>query len=169
MARSSDGGFGVGRVVVNHDSYSWSYIRGILEEVRSVAIAGASEDSTRPSMAVLRYLVEKDYEVCPVNPSAASSGRRICGLEAYGSLSEIPSRVDMVDIFRRSEAAGGVVDEALERDDVRVIWMQLGVRDDAAALRAEKRGLRVVMNRCPKIEYAKLSGEWGWIGGSSGM
>jgi len=148
---------------VNHDSYDDDYIRGILAEVKVVAMVGASANPVRPSFLVLKYLLSKGYDVIPVNPGQA--GREIAGVVAVARLADIGRPVDMVDVFRASEAAGGVVDEALALDPLpKVIWMQLGVRDDAAAARAEAAGVRVVMNRCPKIEYARLCGEIGWAG-----
>ena len=117
---------------------------------------------------VLKYLLSKGYEVFPVNPGHA--GKEIAGALTYASLSEIPGPVHMVDIFRNSDAAFGVVEEALKLDPLpKVIWMQLQVRNDEAAKLAEARGIKVVMNRCPKIEYARLCGEIGWAGVSSNV
>ncbi len=153
---------------MNHDSYQPSYIRAILDEVKTVAIVGASANEVRPSFFVTRYMIDKGYTVYPLNPGMA--GREICGRPVYASLAEVPEAIDMVDIFRNSDAAAGVVDEALSLTPLpKVIWMQLTVRHDAAAAKAEAAGVRVVMNRCPKIEYGKLSGEWGWVGGNSGV
>lgn len=135
----------------------------ILREVKTIALVGASANAARPSFLVLRYLVAHGYRVFPVNPGLA--GGVIQGLAVHGRLADLPEPVDMVDIFRNSEAAAGVVDEALALvPPPRVIWMQLGVRNDAAAARAEAAGLTVVMDRCPKIEYGRLSGEIGWSG-----
>ncbi len=148
---------------INHDRYEDGYVRDILHGVKTIAIVGASPKEIRPSYFVLRYLVEKGYTVFPVNPGHA--GRTIAGREVYGSLSDIPHPVDMVDVFRSSEAAAGVVDEALALSPLpAVVWMQLGVRNDEAAAKAEAQGVRVVMNRCPKIEYGRLSGEIAWSG-----
>ena len=153
---------------MNHDSYSPQYIGSILREVRTIAMVGASANPVRPSFLVLKYLTDKGYEVYPINPGLA--GKDILGRPVFSRLTDVPVAVDMVDIFRNSEAAGGVVDEALALDPLpKAIWMQLTVRNDAAAARAEARGVRVVMNRCPKIEYGKLSGEWAWVGGNSGV
>lgn len=152
---------------MDHDNYSEAYLRGILSSVKRIALVGASDNPVRPSYFVLKYLLEKGYDVVPVNPGKA--GREILGQTVYGSLADIPDSVDMVDIFRNSEAAGPITDEALALDPrPKVIWMQLSVRNDAAAARAEAAGVDVVMNRCPKMEYAKLCGEWGWVGANSG-
>jgi predicted CoA-binding protein len=146
-----------------HDSYLDGSIRGILKSVRSIAIVGATNNPARPSYIVTKYLKERGYEVIPVNPRL--KGHDVLGLPAYGSLADVPVPVDMVEIFRASASAGPVVDEALALDPLpKVIWMQLSVRDDAAAERAEAKGLTVIMDRCPKIEYGRLSGEIGWQG-----
>jgi predicted CoA-binding protein len=153
---------------MNHDRYEDRYIRDVLETVRTVAIVGASANAVRPSYFVMKYLQSKGYDVIPVNPGHA--GKEMGGLAAFGRLADIDRPVDMVDIFRNSEAAAGVVDETFAMQPLpKVIWMQLGVRNDAAAARAEAKGIKVVMNRCPKIEYARLAGEIGWAGVSSGV
>jgi predicted CoA-binding protein len=140
---------------MNHDSYSDAYLRAILESVRMIAVVGASPKSDRPSHGVMRYLQRSGYRTIPVNPTAA--GETINGERCRATLAEIGEPVDMVDIFRRSEHAGAVVDEAIAIG-AKVVWMQLGVRDDKAAARAEKAGLKVVMNRCPAIERPRLIG-----------
>jgi len=151
---------------VNHDSYSDDYIRDILTSVKTIAMVGASANAARPSYFVLKYLAERGFTMLPINPGLA--GQTIHGLPVYASLADVPQPIDMVDVFRRSDAAGEVVDAALALPaPSKVIWMQLGVRDDTAAARAEARGLKVVMNRCPKIEYGRLSGEIGWTGVNS--
>jgi predicted CoA-binding protein len=151
---------------VNHEKYPDAYIRSILESVKTIAMIGASANSARPSFLVLKYLSERGYRMLPINPGIA--GGEIHGLKVYASLAEAPGPIDMVDIFRNSEAAGALVDEALALDPLpKVIWMQLGVRNDPAAARAEEKGVSVVMNRCPKIEYGRLSGEIGWHGVNS--
>jgi len=151
---------------VNPDSYSDDEIRAILLGVKSIAMVGASANPARPSYFVLKYLSERGFTMLPINPGLA--GGTVLGLPVYASLATAPQPIDMVDVFRRSEAAGAVVDEALALPiPPKVVWMQLGVRDDAAAARAEARGVKVVMNRCPKIEYARLSGEIGWSGVNS--
>jgi uncharacterized protein len=156
------------RPPVNHDDYPADYIRGILREVKTIALVGASANGVRPSNLVMKYLMDKGYTVIPVNPGLA--GQELFGQKVYASLAEIPVAFDMVDVFRNSEAAATVVDEALALAVLpKVVWMQLTVRNDAAAARAEAAGVKVVMNRCPKMEYGKLSGEWAWVGGNSGV
>jgi len=151
---------------MNHDSYTDDYIRGILHSVKRIAMVGASNNPARPSYFVLKYLATRGYEMLPINPGLA--GKDIHGIRVYGSLAEAPGPIDMVEIFRNSEAAGGIVDEALKLNPLpKVIWMQLSVRNDAAAAKAEAAGLKVVMNRCPKIEYGRLSGEISWNGVNS--
>jgi predicted CoA-binding protein len=153
---------------MNHDSYSADYIRSVLQDVKSVALVGASANAVRPSYFVMKYLMEKGYTVVPVNPGLA--GQDLLGQRAYASLANIPVSVDMIDIFRNSDAALAVTKEAIALPiKPKVIWMQLSVRNDEAAEMAEATGLRVVMDRCPKMEYGKLSGEWGWVGGNSGV
>jgi uncharacterized protein len=153
---------------MNHDNYPEAYIREILRGVKRIALVGASANEVRPSYFVMKYLLDKGYEVTPVNPGLA--GKEILGRTVYASLPDIPHPIDMVDVFRNSEAAGPIVDEALTLDPPpKVIWMQLQVRNDEAAARAEAKGIKVVMNRCPKMEYGKLSGEWAWVGGNSGL
>jgi predicted CoA-binding protein len=151
---------------VVHDHYTDDYIRSILADVKTVAVVGGTDNNVRPSYFVLRYLIGKGYRVIPINPGLA--GKEILGQRVYASLAEVPEPIDMVDIFRRQDALSGVVDEALALSPTpKVIWMQLGLRDDAAAARAEARGARVVMNRCVKIEYGRLCGEIAWTGVNS--
>ena len=138
---------------MDHDSYPDDYLRDILESVRTIAIVGASPRRERPSHRVMAYLQRRGYRAIPVNPNAVND--KISSERVYTSLAEVPEPIDMVDVFRRPEAAGGVVDEAIAIG-AKVVWMQLGVRDDAAAARAEARGLKVVMNRCPAIEIPRL-------------
>lgn len=152
---------------MNHDSYPQGYIRSILQEVRRIALVGASPNPVRPSYFVLKYLLDKGYEVFPVNPGQA--GKEILGRTVHASLKAVPEAIDMVDIFRGADAVPGIVEEALALEPrPKVVWMQLGIRHDEAAALAESAGIKVVMNRCPKMEYGKLSGEWGWVGGFSG-
>ena len=153
---------------MNHNAYDNQYIADILNSVRRIAIVGASANDVRPSYFVLKYLLAKGFQVIPVNPGQA--GKEILGQKVYARLADIPVPVDMVDIFRASDAVPRIVEEALALSPPpRVIWMQLGVRNDEAAARAEASGLKVVMNRCPKIEYGRLSGEIGWTGVNSGV
>ena len=153
---------------MNHDSYDNTYIAGILNTVKTVAMIGASPNDVRPSFFVLKYLLAKGFSVFPINPGHA--GKEILGRKVYGKLADIPEAIDMVEIFRTNDAVPGIVDEVLRLDPLpKVIWMQLGVRHDEAAARAEAAGIKVVMNRCPKIEYGKLSGEIGWTGVNSGV
>ena len=149
---------------MDHDSYTDRYLSDILRSVRTVALVGASATDTRPSFFVMKYLQSKGYRVIPVNPGLA--GKDLLGERVHARLSEIPEPVDMVDIFRNSEAAGPITDEAVAIG-AKVVWMQLQVRNDAAARRAEEAGLRVVMDRCPKMEYQRLHGELGWGGMNS--
>ena len=132
-------------------------IRAVLEEARTIAVVGASPKPERPSHYVMQFLLQRGYRCVPINPGQA--GKEIAGQTAYASLADIPFPLDMVDIFRRPQDAGRVVDEALGLSvRPRAIWMQIGIRDDAAAARAEAAGLRVVMDRCPKIEIPRLFG-----------
>ena len=153
---------------MNHDSYDNAHVRKILHQVKTVAIVGASANTIRPSYFVVRYLISKGYDVIPVNPGHA--GKEIAGAMTYASLSDIERPIDMVEVFRNSEAALEVTKDALKLDPLpKVIWMQLQVRNDEAAKLAEEAGVTVVMNRCPKIEYARLCGEIGWLGITSGV
>ena len=150
---------------MNHDSYSDDYIGGILRDARVFAFVGASPNNSRPSYFAMKYLLLKGYTVVPINPGHA--GEAILGQTVYASLGNLPGPVDVVDIFRNSTAALDITREAIRLKDklaLKVVWMQLGVRNDNAAAEAEAAGLKVVMNRCPKIEYGRLSGEIGWAG-----
>lgn len=140
---------------MTHETYSDAYVRDILNQYKSFAIVGASPKPERPSYAVAKYLLEKGYHVIPINPGSA--GGTILGRPVYRRLADIPEPVEIVDIFRNSAAALSVVNDAIAVG-ARVVWMQLGVRNDEAARLAEDAGLKVVMNRCPKIEYARLFG-----------
>ena len=138
-----------------HDFYADDFLRAILTEVRTIALVGLSARPTRPSHYVFEFLQRHGYKMVGVNPGLA--GKELLGTEVYGRLADIPFPIDMVDIFRNSAAAGGVVDEALAlAPKPKVIWMQLDVRHDEAAQKAEAQNLKVVMNRCPKIEYSRL-------------
>jgi uncharacterized protein len=151
---------------MNHDAYDDGYIRTILRGVRSIAVVGASPNEVRPSYFLFKYMLERGYDMIPVNPGQA--GKQMLGKTFAASLRGIGRPVDMVDIFRASEHVMPVVDEALSlMPPPRAIWMQLGVRNDAAAARIEAAGIKVVMNRCPKIEYGRLSSEISWMGVNS--
>ncbi|MGH6867195.1 MAG: CoA-binding protein [Methyloceanibacter sp.] len=149
---------------MNHDAYSDAYIRDILVAHRIIAMVGASPNSSRPSYFAMKYLQAKGFKVIPINPGQA--GKTILGEPVYASLGDLPQAVDIVDIFRNSAAALQITREAI-RMGAKVVWMQLGVRNNEAARLAEDAGLKVVMNRCPKIEYGRLSGELGWAGVNS--
>ncbi|MDA1059680.1 MAG: CoA-binding protein [Proteobacteria bacterium] len=151
---------------MDHERYDDTYIRAILRETKIIAMVGASSNWNRPSYFAMKYLQRKGFRVIPVNPREA--GKEILGETVYASLAEVPDKIDMVDVFRNSEAAGPVADEAVAVG-AKILWMQLGVRNDAAAARAEAAGLKVVMNRCPKIEFGRLSREIGWMGINTGV
>jgi len=151
---------------MNHDLYDDDYIRGILNSVKSIAMVGASPVDVRPSYFAFKYLVQRGYDMIPVNP--AHVGKSLLGRPFVASVTDIGRPVDMVEIFRSSDHIMPVVDEALKlRLLPKVIWMQLGGRDDLAAAKAEAAGIKVVMNRCPKIEYGRLSSEISWMGVNS--
>ena len=151
---------------MSHDTYTDEFLKDTLSRVRAIAVVGASANWNRPSFFVMKYLQAKGFRIIPVNPKEA--GSTILGETVYASLAEIPHPVDMVEIFRSSEEAGPITDEAA-RLGAKVVWMQIGVRNDAAAKRAEDAGLTVIMNRCPKIEYSRLYGELSWGGFNSGV
>jgi len=150
----------------HHDVYPDAYIRDILRSVKTIAMVGVSANEARPSYIVFKYLIGRGYRMFGVNPGLA--GKTLLGAPIFAKLADIGVPLDMVDIFRNSQSAGPIVDETLALDPKpKVIWMQLSVRDDAAAARAQAQGVKVVMNRCPKIEYGRLSGEIGWNGVNS--
>tara|TARA_B100000686_G_C16545959_1_gene839898 strand:- start:167 stop:736 length:570 start_codon:yes stop_codon:yes gene_type:complete len=151
---------------MDHDHYPDTLLRKILSDTKTIAMVGASANWNRPSFFAMKYLQSKGYRVIPVNPREA--GTNILGELAYAQLKDIPDKVDMVDIFRNSKAAGPITDEAIDIG-VPVIWMQLGVRNEDAAKRAEEAGTIVIMNRCPKIEYGRLNSELSWSGINSGV
>ncbi len=151
---------------IDRESYSDEYLLDILRNDRVVAMVGASPHWNRPSYFAMKYLQIKGYRVIPVNPAAA--GEEILGEKVYAVLREIPVKVDIVDIFRRSDAVPPIVEDAIAIG-AKVVWMQLGVRHDEAAAKAERAGLKVVMNRCMKIEFGRLSGELSWSGINSGI
>ena len=150
--------------------YDDAQMRRVLSEVRTIAMVGASPNWVRPSNFAMKYLQGKGYRVIPLNPGQA--GKEILGEICYANVAEIPDTVDMVDIFRNSQAAGAIVDDVLPiatEKQIKVVWMQLGIRNDNAAARAEAAGLTVIMDRCPKIEYGRLFGELSWSGVNSGI
>jgi uncharacterized protein len=149
---------------MDHDRYPDDYIRDILSRHRVFAVVGASPTSSRPSYFVVKYLLTKGFEVIPVNP--LYGGETFFGQQVFATLSDIDRPVEVVDIFRSSDAALATTQEAI-RIGAKVVWMQIGIRNDDAARLAEDAGLKVVMNRCPKIEYGRLSGEIGWAGVNS--
>jgi hypothetical protein len=142
---------------MQHDHYDDAYLRDILKGVRRIAVVGASPNAARPSHGVMAFLIARGYEVLPVNPGQA--GKQILGRRTYGSLADIEGRIDMVDVFRAADQLPALVDEilALEHRPA-IIWGQLTVRDDKAAAKAEAAGIKVVMDRCPAIEYPRLIG-----------
>lgn len=149
-------------------TYSNAELLGILRDTHTIAMVGASPKWNRPSYFAMKYLQEKGYRVIPVNPGHA--GKEILGETVYASLSEIPGQFEMVDIFRNSEAAGPITEEAIEvakEKGIKVIWMQLGVINHTAAEKARAAGLKVVMDRCPKIEFGRLNAELSWGGFNS--
>ena len=159
MSESSNGG---------ELAYGDGHLREILRSVETIAMVGISPRWNRPSFFAMKYLQAKGYRVVPVNPGAA--GQAILGETCHAALAEVPGRIDMVDVFRDAVAAGAVVDEAIalkEEKGIRIVWMQLGIRNDAAAARGEAAGLTVIMNRCPKIEFGRLHAELSWGGFNS--
>ena len=146
--------------------YSDATLRRILSTVRTIAMVGASSNWNRPSYFVMKYLQGKGYRVIPVNPGTA--GQELLGERIYANLRDIPDKIDMVDVFRASDAVGPIVDDAIAIG-AKVVWMQLGVRNDAAAAKGEAAGIEVIMNRCPKIEFGRLGGELSWSGVNSGI
>src|SRR5262245_61130277 len=148
---------------MDHDSYDDGYIRGILNTVKTIAMVGVSANTSRPSYFAYKYLLERGYAMIPINPGLA--GQDLLGRKVYAKLADVPEPIDMVDIFRASRYAHGIVQEGLPLSPrPQVIWMQLGIRNDEAAKLAEANNLKVVMNRCPKIEYGRLSSEIAWMG-----
>ena len=142
---------------MNHDRYEDGYVADVLKSVKTIALVGASPNPSRPSHGVMGFLLSKGYHVVPVNPGQA--GKTILGQTVYGHLADIPETIDMIDVFRASEHVDSVVDEALALDHPpKAIWLQLGVRNDDAAEKAEAAGVKVVMDRCPAIEYPRLLG-----------
>lgn len=151
-----------------NEYYSIPYLRDILKRTQRIAVVGVSLNDVRPSFYVARYLALKGFEVIPVNPGHA--GKIAFGQTVVASLADIEGPVDMVDIFRRSEHVPPIVDEALRLfPDLATIWMQIGVWNEEAAAKARARGVDVIMNRCPKIEYQRLFGELRMAGFNTGV
>ncbi|MBL4907859.1 MAG: CoA-binding protein [Sneathiella sp.] len=155
-----------GQMNMDHEQYSDEYVGDILKDVKTIAVVGASDNPVRPSYFVMRYMQRKGYRIIPVNPGKA--GTELLGEQVFARLSDINVPIDMVDCFRNSEAIPGITEEAISIG-AKVLWMQLGVIHEAAARAAEKAGMRVIMNRCPKIEFGRLSGEIAYMGGRSGI
>ena len=153
---------------MTHDAYDPDLIRDILVETRTIAVVGASANPARPSFLVFKYLVDKGFACTAVNPGLA--GQILSGRPVVARLADVPGPIDMVDVFRSADAVPGIVEECLALSPrPKTLWLQLGVRNDEAAAAAEASGMRVVQNRCTKIEYGKHSGEWTWVGGASGL
>lgn len=148
------------------EDYPETLIRKILRESKTIAMVGASANWNRPSYFAMKYLLDKGYRVIPVNPRKA--GGEILGQEVFASLKDIGDPIDIVDCFRAPDAIPAIADEAIEIG-AKVLWMQLGLRHEGAAEKARAAGLTVIMNRCPKIEYGRLSGEIGWMGFNTGV
>ena len=149
-------------------SYSDVFLRNLLNDVKTVAVVGISSNPVRPSYFVARYLGLKGYRVIPINPGLA--GQELFGEAVYPDLASVPDEVDMVDIFRRSEAVPTIVEEALERwPNLKAVWMQIGVESAEGRAMAEARGVQVVESRCPKIEYQRLFGELRMGGFNTGI
>jgi predicted CoA-binding protein len=145
--------------------YEDTLIKSILRSTKTIAMVGASGNEMRPSYFAMMYLLAKGYVVHPVNPGMV--GRKILGQSVYGSLKDVPAPVDMVDIFRTADVAPEIVREAIAEKDrlgIKTIWMQLGVISEEAEALAKDAGLTVIMDRCPKIEHGRFSGEIGWMG-----
>ena len=154
----------------HHNNYTDQKIRRILRDVKTFAMVGASTVWRKPSFYAMKYLQHKGFRIIPINPGRA--GNEVLGETVYGSLEEVPHQLDMVDIFRTSEEAYEITKDVIANKDakgIKYLWMQLTVRNDPAAELAEVAGLEVIMDRCPKIEYGRLSGELSWLGVNSGI
>jgi len=142
---------------IDHDHYDDAYLRDILATSRTIAMIGASPKADRPSHGVLGYLTRVGYETYPVHPGIA--GTELFGRKVFARLADVPVAIDIVDVFRNSDAIPALVDEVLALEVLpKVVWLQLGIRNDAAAARLEAAGIKVVMNRCPAIERPRLLG-----------
>ena len=151
---------------MQHNNYSDAYIASILKSTRVIAVVGASTERNRPSYSVMQFLQKRGFRIIPINPRAA--GEILLGEKVYASMTEVPFAIDMVDVFRKSDAVGPVVEEAIAVK-AKHVWMQLSVRNDDAAKLAEAAGLNVVMDRCSKIEFGRLSGQIGYMGVDTGI
>lgn len=160
------GSIGEKQTTMESVSYSDAKLRRILSTVRTIAVVGASSNWNRPSYFVMKYLQRKGYRVIPVNPGNA--GNELLGEQVYANLREVPDNVDMANVFRASRTVGPIMEDAIAVG-VKVVWMQLGVRNDEAAAKGEAAGIEVIMNRCPKIEFGRLGGELSWSGVNSGI
>jgi hypothetical protein len=146
-------------------TYPDTLIKSILRSVKTIAMVGASGNDIRPSYFAMMYLLNKGYTIIPVNPGMV--GKTILGQKVYATLKDVPAPVDMVDVFRESQYAPGIAREAVAEKDrlgIKVLWMQLGVISAQAEQIGKDAGLTVIMNRCPKIEHGRFSGEIGWMG-----
>jgi predicted CoA-binding protein len=151
-------------------NYPDSLIKYVLRTTGTIALIGASANEQRASYFVLQYLMGKGYDILPINPGIA--GKQILGRTVYASLKDVPAPVDMVDVFRNIDAVPGILDEVLAEKDrlgIKTFWLQLGIVHEDAAAKAEAAGLTVIMDRCPKIEYGRFSGEIGWMGYNRGI
>src|SRR5260370_16311874 len=152
---------------MDHDNYDDGYIRGILNNVKTIAMVGVSANTSRPSYFAFKYLLERGYRMIPVNPVIV--GQELLGRQVYAKLADVPEPIDMVDIFRAPRYAVEIVEEALALTPrPQVIWIQLGIRTDEAPKLAQPNGLKLVINRCPKIEYGRLSSEIACMGVNTG-
>jgi predicted CoA-binding protein len=141
---------------MNHEAYSDAYVRGVLSSTETIAMVGASANAARPSYGVMQFLLQRGFRVTPINPGLA--GQDLQGQKVYASLHDVPHAIDMVDVFRAGDAVAALVDEILQLPTLpKVLWMQLGVFDAEAAAKAEAKGIKVVMNRCPVIEMHRLA------------
>lgn len=150
--------------------YTDATLRNVLSTVRTSAMVGASGDWKRPSFFAMKYLQRRGYRMIPVNPGRA--GTEILGETVYATLADVPGNIDMVDVFRANDAVPGLAEETIAlvaEKQIKVFWLQLGIRDDAAARMLEEAGVQVIMDRCPKIEFARLAGELSWAGVNSGI
>jgi O-acetylhomoserine (thiol)-lyase len=157
-------------VMIDQLHYTDATLRNVLSTVRTIAMVGASGDWKRPSFFAMKYLQRRGYRMIPVNLGRA--GTEILGETVYATLADVPGNIDMVDVFRANDAVPGLAEETIAlvaEKQIKVFWLQLGIRDDAAARMLEEAGVQVIMDRCPKIEFARLAGELSWAGVNSGI